>query len=399
MRRNPPIIDRAGLTAFCHQSEGELPPVFKGRGAILTTLRKRGAATRTVQQQPGHTQPHVRFRGIPKTTQIVQGAPGAGKSSVLAKLQEECIMLDNESAPRVVITSSQDIMENLPQVLKLIRATGECSPSIWTTLLSRVGVNLTTNALGEISATIGWVPSAFDHVQTLGQLAEIAPSQNWTAPVIIAVDEAQRISGNDTTPHARFLQSLHDASSGLPLTLVLGGLSDTKERMQDFGITRGVTTHNLGCLNATDRNELMGAFCEKFGINGINFEPELQALAEPTEGWPRHLHFTLQALAQEFLRVNGVMAEVQWQQVAEVAASSRVAYYHHQQSAVLRRLKPLVGAVMEDLRKGDDFDTITSRIRQYFRPDMLNNLSDKFMNPSRFPRDLVHELIHQGALQ
>ena len=393
------MIDRAGLGAFCHQSEGELPPVFVGRTEVLTALRHRGSATRTLQHMPGHTRPTAVLRGIPKATQLIQGAPGAGKSSVLAKLQEECTAQQDEGAPRVVIVSSQSVIGSLPQVLKLIRAAGECSPSTWKDILSHIGVNISANSLGEISAAVGWNMDGLDTPRTLDHLAEIAPSQNWRAPVIVAVDEAQRISGGDATPHAHFLQSIHDASSGLPLTLVLAGLSDTKSRTHAIGLTRGVTIHNLYCLDTTECHELVGAFCRKFGIDTTGYESELQALAEPTEGWPRHLHFTLQALAKEFLRVQGSVADVQWQYITDNAAQSRVAYYQHQQSEIFIALKALIGAVMEDHQEGDDFNILMKSIRQHLQPNMLDNLSDDLQDPRRLSRRVFHEMLHQGALQ
>ncbi len=50
------------------------------------------------------------------------------------------------------------------------------------------------------------------------------PPERWQAPVIVAIDEAQRFSGSGETDHVRFLQYLHDADQRLPLTLVLAGL-------------------------------------------------------------------------------------------------------------------------------------------------------------------------------
>ena len=395
------MIDRAGLGAFCHQSEGELPPVFVGRTEVLTALRHRGSATRTLQHMPGHTRPAAVLRGIPKATQLIQGAPGAGKSSVLAKLQEECTAQQDEGAPRVVIVSSQSVIGSLPQVLKLIRAAGECSPSTWKDILSHIGVNISANSLGEISAAVGWNMDGLDTPRTLDHLAEIAPSQNWRAPVIVAVDEAQRISGGDATPHAHFLQSIHDASSGLPLTLVLAGLSDTKSRTHAIGLTRGVTIHNLYCLDTTECHELVGAFCRKFGIDTTGYESELQALAEPTEGWPRHLHFTLQALAKEFLRVQGSVADVQWQYITDNAAQSRVAYYQHQQSEIFIALKALIGAVMEDHQEGDDRAVVIDRIDRYLTKQMCKSLplDQQTIEFAHVPAHLFEEMLHQGALQ
>jgi len=392
------MINRAGLESFCRQSEGQPPPVFKGREAVLRSLRACGDGLRTVVQEPGRTRPRVHMQGVPKTTQIVQGAPGVGKSSILAKLQEECDSSSDASAPRVLIVSSQDVVEDLSKVIQLIGVVGGLSLKAWRALPQRVSLGLSVPQIINVTGELDWAKTDLKSMKTLHDLIEVFPRMKWTAPVIVAVDEAQRLSGDESTSHARFIQSIHDASSGLPLTLVLAGLSDTQERVEDIGITRGLTTHTLHCLDPSERDELVVAFCQKFAMDVEGYEPVLHDLVTPTEGWPRHLHFTFQALAKEFLRVDGAVRDVRWRHVEDDAARSRVAYYQHQQSTVLRRLKPLVGAVMEDLKKGDSFTGITASIRRYLTPDMLDDLPNKHDIRS-FPMWLTQEMIHQGALQ
>jgi len=395
------MTDRAGLEAFLRQSEGQPPPVFKGREAVLAILREWGERLRIVIQEPGHIKPRIYLHGVPKTTQIIQGAPGAGKSSILAKLQEECDASEDDSAPRVLIVSSQDVVQDLSKVIQLIGVAGGLSPKKWRALPQRVSLGLNLSQIVDVTGELEWAKKDLKPMKTLRDLIEVFPRMKWTAPVIVAVDESQRLSGDDSTSHARFLQSIHDASSGLPLTLVLAGLSDTKERVEDMGLTRGLTTHTLRCLDQDERNELVVAFCQKFMVDIEGHEPVLQDLVKPTEGWPRHLHFTFQALANELLRVEGTMSEVNWSYVAEDAARSRLAYYQHQQSTVLRRLKPLVGAVMEDLNEGESSTVLIDRIDRYLTKEMC-----KFLPPNKTDIDFEHvpyrifqEMIHQGALQ
>ncbi len=207
------------------------------------------------------------------------------------------------------------------------------------------------------------------------------------------------MTSDKDTPYARFLQSIHDASSGLPLVLVLAGLSDTKDTAIRMGLTRGLTIHNIHCLSEPERNALMTEFCRKFEVDADGYEPFLYDLAKPTEGWPRHLHFTLKALVEEVLRVNGELGGVNWAYVHTVSAQGRLSYYQHQQSTVLCALKPLVGEVMHDLKTGDSFKTITNRIRRYVTSDMLYDLPDDMHDIRLFPRQLVQEMSHQGAIQ
>ncbi|MCY4303224.1 MAG: hypothetical protein OXC62_00305 [Aestuariivita sp.] len=74
-----------------------------------------------------HTTPHVMLCGIPKDDANHSRAPGAGKSSVLTKLQEECATLDAKSVSRVLIISSQEVDYDLSKVIQLIGAVGGLS--------------------------------------------------------------------------------------------------------------------------------------------------------------------------------------------------------------------------------------------------------------------------------
>ncbi|MCY3984009.1 MAG: hypothetical protein OXE85_08845 [Roseovarius sp.] len=47
------MVDIAGLEDYLRQSEGEPPPVFKGREDILTALRDCGEQTRKIIEEPG----------------------------------------------------------------------------------------------------------------------------------------------------------------------------------------------------------------------------------------------------------------------------------------------------------------------------------------------------------
>ncbi|MCY4051984.1 MAG: hypothetical protein OXF60_10910 [Gammaproteobacteria bacterium] len=54
------------------------------------------------------------------------------------------------------------------------------------------------------------------------------PSNKWERPILLAIDEAQNLPADRNSPHWIFLRSLHDGEAGLPITLVLAGLGNTK---------------------------------------------------------------------------------------------------------------------------------------------------------------------------
>ncbi len=184
------MIDRSGLEAYLRQSEGEMPPVFKGREDILAILRDRGEWTRKVIKESGHTKPRVFLQGIPKTTQIIQGAPGAGKSSLLAKLQEDCNALDIEQSPRVLIVSSQDVAQDIPKVINLIGMVGGLSTKKWRALPHRISLGRSLGQIIDITGELGWAKD-LKPMDTLLDLIDVFPLAKWRYPVIVAVDESK----------------------------------------------------------------------------------------------------------------------------------------------------------------------------------------------------------------
>ncbi|MCY4152356.1 MAG: hypothetical protein OXE94_09010 [Aestuariivita sp.] len=138
---------------------------------------------------------------------------------------------------------------NLPIVARAIAYAGACESEQWFDLWARVGA--------------GWV-------QKLPQLANLQilsyadltdlqqrhPRSAWQAPVIVAVDEVQRFARDKGAPHARFLQQIHDASTTLPMTLVLAGLGDTQSVIRDLGLTHGLRPFSVGCFDGKEGEEL-----------------------------------------------------------------------------------------------------------------------------------------------
>ena len=148
----------------------------------------------------------------------------------------------------------------------------------------------------------------------------------WDFPLIVAVGEAQRLPHDPRSPQAVFIQSIHDAAFGLPLTLVLAGLGDTPDRAGRMGLTRGLKQHPLGGLSGEETEQLMRGFCARFGIETSGAGDRLAALAAPCEGWPRHLHFALQAFGSAALAAEGDAGRVDWDGVFAYAADSRRAF-------------------------------------------------------------------------
>ena len=378
-------FDAAGLQDFITRGEKSPPPVFVGRGGVLKDIETAGETVWNGDGPGAH--------GVPGMTRIVQGAPGAGKTSILSELARRAAERDGaHGQSRVVTVESSELLESLPDALRDVAAAATLPPPRWRDVFRNPTLSL-DGGIPSASLDTAWPPDVAAP-QTLSELARRCAPATWQAPVIVAVDEAQTLPGPPHAPHALFLQGIHNAVRGLALSLVLAGLGDTRDAVHEMDLTRGTTIHEVDGLDAADCATLMQGFCHHFGIDPAGHEARLDALAAPCEGWPRHLHFAMQALAEEALRTEGDLARVDWARIGTAAAASRIRYYQHQQSAAMKEADGLTAAVLDRLQDGT-------------RPSgALALIEDNVMDRAghRLPKgmdaeDFYTHLVHRGALQ
>ena len=393
-------FDKDGLRDFIAAGEKSPPPVFVGREGVISDIL--AAAERA--WRPGKSR-----HGEPGMTRIVQGAPGSGKSSVLAELESRCRRAPARSgAPRALILNSADIADPAYVLRRLAEAVNPAeADGLFRDERRSFRLDLGVRPAG-IGGGAGWDRSSERPAAepTLAAFARWAAGWNspgdtrdlkWDFPLIVAVDEAQRLPPGPHSPAANFIQSIHDAAVGLPLTLVLAGLGDTPDVAGSMGLTRGLTLHPVGALSGEETEELLRAFCGRFGIAAAGVGDQLARLAAPCEDWPRHLHFALQAFGSAVLEKGGDAARISWDGVFAAAAGSRRAHYSAQQDMAMRESGNLVGAVMFELDRNLSAMEIISLIERKAsagRPEGGWSLP-----PGADARSFRRHLVHQGALQ
>ena len=367
------------IREFLRQDEGDPPPVFVGRGTILDDILN------TARLKAGRA----------KVTRVLQGAPGAGKSSLLKEMRKRWPGKDGD--PRVVYLSSSHLPESLSLVLQEILAAGAMETEKWTKriadILSRV------NSVGFGGITLG-IEGERD-VSSLYELALLHPPPRWKAPVIVAVDEAQRLQKSPHSPEARFLQAIHDGETGIPLTLVLGGLSDTVATADGMQLTRIKGVHEVAPLAAPDGKTqvidepraFMEGMCRHFEIAPIHHLSELHEQADLCDRWPRHLHYAAVVLAEEALRLNGDMRRFDWEGMKARTRTLRTDYYDRQRSTEMEASDILVSRVMRGLVDGMHVGELEDLVEA--------NATDR--PRERIPEGMtaagfISHLVHQGAL-
>jgi len=389
------------LRRFVIAGEKSSPPVFVGREDILTEILQKASLGFEQGMAP------------PGNTRIIQGAPGAGKTSILLELERRGRQGDHK--PRTVVVTDVEIEQHLTNVLKSIALAASAPQQAWIQTVTQIGSYIGTR-LGEISL-FGLSADIARLVENtpptnLYDLGMILPASRWVHPVILAVDEAQRLRGDTTTPSAHFLKSIHDARQiGLPLTLIFAGLGDTKDRINEIGITNGAYAFHVGALEAHEQGYVIDGFCDHFGLKIGRQQDRLHAFFEPTEGWPRHIYWAQRALAETLLdpSIEGHLDAIpDWPRIARRRDQFRMGYYQDRTSSDMERSCKLVGAILKSValrnRKGQyvTFSSMGDHINHCLRHFRENGLP--WMIPERFGEGnaavvhYLHHLIHQGAL-
>ncbi|MCY3996438.1 MAG: hypothetical protein OXF07_09875, partial [Rhodobacter sp.] len=141
-------FDRDGLEAFIDGGEGAAPPVLAGRHDVIKDIED--TARRAWKPDGAH--------GVAKATRIIQGAPGAGKSSILAELQCRSLKSkDGSGAPRVVDLSPEMVLDDPPGVLTVIAGAAGLDGGKWRSLLSGVSACVSVGVT-TLAAQLGWSP-------------------------------------------------------------------------------------------------------------------------------------------------------------------------------------------------------------------------------------------------
>ncbi len=380
-------IDYKGLREFLKRGEGASPPVFVGRKNIIDDI--------------------IMASGKPadeaKMTRIVQGAPGAGKSSLLKELRRQA---GNAHVPILMTGDINTPVDILGPIARMLSKRHAPEFLVVHSHTRSFGLGVGTESVGarigrERTRTEAVPPATWESLRLWAEANDCLPNR----PVILTIDEAQRFRLEPDAPVAKILQGIHDGTTGLPVVLVLSGLSDTADRARKMDLTRGRTIHEVEPLTRDETMSLITGFCGKYGIDPSRHLSQLDALATPCEGWPRHLHFALRALTEETLRAHGDMDRFDWADLEKRTLKSRREYYQDQCSSSMRAAKNLVAAVL---------DGIPSRRNRETKPmdqaDVMVSIA-RHRRVGELPQDIpwhlpgnmdiegfLNHLIHQGAL-
>ena len=379
--------DIEGLSVFIRQRDRDKARFFVGR--------------RTQIDHIDHTWQDVQAQvragaAVPASSAsiLIQGAPGAGKTSLLNHMQTAWEA--DDTAPRALHIQRRNLDDDGTIATRIAyaldtRAGDELRRTYSVTGGGRAGF-AGLNLSGGATRTTAAPEISFD------TLARVIEPSLWQRPVVLLIDEIQ----NATADHDLTLSLLHEGRHGLPIIPLFAGLANSRDVLVRRGISRfGLDDiHTIGGLEPGEPGEAVRMMLEGFRIDlaGADVARWAARLEEISDGWPQHLDGSLHALAEGLVKTEGHLARVDEAAVLTRAQERRLIAYRARRSPEMRQSRALLGTVMASLPEdGVEMDMLLDVIEQ-----TLADTDDRIgwqLPDGMTARHYLDHLIHRGALQ
>ena len=277
-------------------------PFFRGRDAEYEIFRKSANSLNT-----GH---------IGGGTMIFQGAPGAGKSALMAECMEAVRQHSTPDDPWIAVKVRPENLESAMEVVMLLIEAVNQEGERFSEILSDSGAkklesimeigrkvyhDLSQRGVGIAGISIGGKSSNDRDPKAYSQrVFHNAAGLLKNFRIVVFVDEAQNTSVKDTTKGV--LDCLHDPPADIPLVTAFFGLSDTEDILKNGGLSRPADERvtNLGVLSHEEASDAIRGVFEAYGFAGSRKDRQMwiERLTELSQGWPQHVNRVAVAAAR-----------------------------------------------------------------------------------------------------
>ena len=395
---NKPDID--GLRDFSGESDRHLTPFFAGRVPEIARIRQMvdGVRRRVAEGAPAPAEGRLT---------LITGVPGAGKTSLMAKLTLDWRQTAGKdaAAPLAVMLSlsqfqtAADFRRALEAKFEapmyrqwLQHLGGEAAvmvlPILVETILTAAGVSTIAGALSKTTA-----PPPGD----LGADRWKIPAR----PIVLFIDEIQNIAlytNLDEGP-AACLRTLQEGVHGYPVIPVVAGLAHARDQLEQVGLSRLATDAvlPLGCLSPEEVRQSMALFFDCFRVTGDR-ESWTETVIRRSDGWPKHVQNSQTALAAGLVDAAGDLDRIDARAMRRLTAKRRIVYYSERTADALTGCPVLLGQVMEAIGAvGADKGTCIDRIREHAQPE--GKTAERIPDELGSATALFNAMVAKGLLQ
>ncbi|MYG42288.1 MAG: hypothetical protein F4203_03970 [Rhodobacteraceae bacterium] len=360
-----------GIHRFLIKKDRTINPFFVGRKDLQYRIdRKSKIISQKYMNDPGSNPAGGQ-------TQVIQGPPGIGKTSLLEKIKQNCIEKLNDQTESYKIIP---VMVSNPTRLSHDYLAGQIQKTI-EELDRKITIAKVKDevhgALRKISSV-----SAFGFGLGLDNSSEAKPVFPKKYCILLLIDEIQTIASETNPEVARVLLDLHLGSDGYPVFPVLAGLSNSEavlqEKMASPRFGRGAV-HQLQPLSLPEVKESLVKFIDYFNVRST---PELTSewgdrIGRWVDGWPKHVENTLAALGQELQGTEGVLSAIDPIAVKHRATQYRVDYYNSR-FGMFKSNPRIIGEIMAELgqrprSKGEIGTIINSKRKDQLRVEEITH--------------------------
>ncbi len=336
--------DIEGLEAFAALSDRRLTAFFVGREQEIAFITKRVQAVAA-----GH---RAGDREVAAgSTVLITGVPGAGKTSLMMKLRRQWSRAAGEEPFGVDIDINElGSAEGLSRAIE--RAVPAGGSGQW---LARAFSRFSSINPDVLGAGLG--VDLRDPGSGMEQVSR---------PIVLFIDEIQTLPPDPRAAEIKLLRTLHLGTHGAPIVPVLAGLAHSTSVLLDSSLNRLSPPDGLplGRLAPDEAARSVELFLDHFEVAGDRTGwPE--TIAGWSDGWPMHVHNSLQALAGALSGNGGDLGRIRPLTVKKRAAALRASYYGQRTHDVLPRRREVLGRVMAKIgRSGLNQDSILSLLEE-----------------------------------
>ncbi|MCY4158305.1 MAG: ATP-binding protein [Bacteroidetes bacterium] len=280
-------------------------------------------------------------RSAGRTTMLIQGAPGAGKTALLEEM-------------------ALDAMEKLWDVFE-IDLDDLYNPIQMAQTLGKPYVSRKQTAFKTDAKVVGT-----EHIKEVAgdsSVSRILEKMNPRRGILLILDETQRVVSFSDTPDKKIqvtstLNKIHNGKLSHPVILLAAGLGMSKASFDDLGISRfkGGCFIELGALGKDSERAVIHDWLVKEGGAKGDPGPWVDAIAKKTHGWPQHISAYGDTAAKQIQNDHGEMTPMGLKIVYRLGMDRREAYYEQRAEKISRKERRSLARLIQNVSMEDGLD-------------------------------------------
>ena len=306
------------------------------------------------------------------TTFLIQGAPGAGKTALLA--ESERLAQTSEWETTEISSAALWDPNELQQSLKLRRTWKVGGGS------ARVGIS----GIGEAEINAERSPQTIKNLLRGGK----------KPPLLLILDEAQTLGLKDEIPADQIntvrhvLNTIHNGKLDRPVILIAAGLGTTADAFGTLGISRFAAGAfvELGALDKEAERAVLHDWLTKDGEVRGNPIAWIDTITQETHGWPQHILSYVKPALDQLHADKGVMTAEGLSVVLEAGRIFRSEYYEHRTQGFSTKQRHSLAKIFANVPLGGRLDI----------EDIMMSLTQD--HGSEKAKKIFHQALYKGVL-